>query len=246
MTKFFITGVSCGLGLELMKQVVAHGGFVYGVSRREMPEDPILTEFTEKWIWRACDVTQDDEIRQAIEHQKSIGFLPDVVVLNAGTHSRDGKDFGLDKYQRLFQVNCLGALKWVQSYLRPFEERGRGHFVYISSLASLYPFPRRANYSASKAYTSFVFECFKKRYCPGEVQFSVFYLGFIETEMSSQAPVPGFFRIPVSKAAKKILDALPKGSRSVRFPLRGVFLEWVLSVVPDRFLLKLVNKKYSS
>jgi len=50
MTKFFITGVSCGLGLELMKQVVAHGGFVYGVSRREMPEDPILTEFTEKWM----------------------------------------------------------------------------------------------------------------------------------------------------------------------------------------------------
>ena len=47
MTKFFITGVSCGLGLELMKQVVAHGGSVYGVSRREMPEDPVLTEFAE-------------------------------------------------------------------------------------------------------------------------------------------------------------------------------------------------------
>ena len=246
MTKFFITGVSGGLGLELMKQVVASGDFVYGVSRKEMPEDSVLTDFRAKWIWRTCDVTRDNEIRQTIEHQKSIGFLPDVVILNAGTYSRDGMNFTLDQYQSLFQVNCLGALQWVQSYLNPFKDRGSGHFVYISSLASLYPFPKRANYSASKAYTSLIFECFKKRYCSGGTEFSVFYPGIIETEMSSQAPVPSFFRLSASKAAEKILGTLPKGSRSVRFPLRTVFLEWVLSVIPDRFLLKLVEKKYPS
>ena len=244
MKNYFITGVSRGLGLELMKQLVARGDFVYGVSRNEVPEDSALAASSDKWIWRSCDVTQDDEIMQTIEHQKSVDFLPDVVILNSGAHSRDEEGFVLDSYQKLFQVNCLGALKWVQTYLKSFEERGCGHFVYVSSLSSFYPFPFRANYSAAKAYTSMIFECFKKKYCSSGMDFSVFYPGIIETEMSAQAPVPRFFKLPVSKAARKILDTLPKGSQSVRFPLRAIFLEWVLAVVPDRLLLGLLDKKY--
>ncbi|SVE51460.1 uncharacterized protein METZ01_LOCUS504314, partial [marine metagenome] len=89
MKNYFITGVSRGLGLELMKQLVARGDFVYGVSRNEVPEDSALAASSDKWIWRSCDVTQDDEIMQTIEHQKSVDFLPDVVILNSGAHSRD-------------------------------------------------------------------------------------------------------------------------------------------------------------
>ena len=172
-----------------------------------------------------------------------MGFLPDVVILNAGAHSRDPEEFELGAYQKLFQVNCLGALKWVQAYLKTFEKRGSGHFVYVSSLAVFYPFPLRANYSTTKAYTSMVFECLRKRYCAAGLSFSVFYPGIIETEMSAQAPVPGFFKLPVSKAARKILDTLPKGSQSVRFPLRAILLEWALAIVPDRILLCLMNRK---
>ena len=244
MKNYFITGVSGGLGLELMKQLVERGDFVYGVSRTEVPEDPALIASSDKWIWRSCDVTEDDEIMQTIEHQKSVDFLPDIVILNSGAHSRDEDRFELEAYQKLFQVNCFGALKWVQAYLKSFEERGYGHFVYVSSLSSLYPFPFRANYSAAKAYTSMVFECFKKKYCSSGIDFSVFYPGIIETEMSAQAPVPRFFKFPVSKAARKILDTLPKGSQSVRFPLRAIFLEWVLAVAPDRLILGLLDKKH--
>jgi short-subunit dehydrogenase len=243
MQNYFITGVSGGLGLELLKQLVARGDFVYGVSRTEVPEDPVLTASSDKWIWRSCDVRQDDEIMQTFEHQKSVNFLPDVVILNSGAHSQDEESFVLDAYQKLFQVNCFGALKWVQIYLKSFKERDCGHFVYVSSLSSLYPFPFRANYSATKAYTSMIFECFKKKYCSSGIDFSVFYPGIIETEMSAQAPVPRFFKFPVFKAARKILDTLPKGSQSVRFPLRAIFLEWVLAVVPDRLILGLLYKK---
>mgnify|MGYP006434292599 CR=1 FL=1 len=244
MKKYFITGVSGGLGLELMKQLVARGDFVYGVSRKKVLEDPVLNASKENWIWKHCDVTQSNEILNTIEHQQSINFLPDIVILNAGVSSRDGEEFLLDKYQELFQVNCFGALRWVEEYLKEFEKGNNGHFVYISSLANFYPFPLRANYSATKAYTSMVFECLKKKYFLAGTEFSIFYPGLIETEMSSTAPVPGFFKFPVAKAAKKILDTLPKGSQSVRFPLRSIFLEWALATIPDRFLLSLLSQKY--
>jgi hypothetical protein len=65
------------------------GDFVYGVSRMEIPKDVILNGFKDKWIWRSCDVSQNDEILQTIEHQESINFLPDVVILNAGVFCLD-------------------------------------------------------------------------------------------------------------------------------------------------------------
>lgn len=243
MKKYFITGVSRGLGLELMRQLVARGDFVYSVSRTEPPNDPVLKAFDENWIWRSCDLMQSIDIKQIFEHQKSIQFLPDVVILNAGAFSRDEDEFLLEKYLDLLKVNSLGALTWVQSYLKDFEKRDSGHFVYISSLSSIYPFPMRANYSASKTYASMVFECLRKRYVATGLDFSVFYLGVIETEMSAGAPISDFFKFPVSKAAKKILGALPKGSQSISFPLRFIILEWVLAILPGRFILGLISQK---
>jgi len=244
MKKYFITGVSGGLGFELMKELVARGEFVYGVSRNNIPEDQILTENKNKWIWRFCDVTKDDEVQETVAHQKSIGFLPDVVILNAGRHNRDKEEFDLVSYQQLYDVNCRGALKWVEAYLKTFEEKNSGHFVYISSLASLYAFPYRANYSSSKAYTSMVFECLRKKYSNTKLDFSIFYLGIIQTGMSAKIPVPNFLKLSVSKAAQIILATLPKGGKSLRFPLRSLFLEWVLDTIPITLLLRLVNKKY--
>jgi len=225
-----------------MKQLVARGEFVYGVSRNEIPKDQTLTENKNKWVWHSCDVTLDEEIQKTLAHQKSIDFLPDVVILNAGGHNRDKEEFDVDSYQQLYEVNCRGALRWVQAYLKIFEEKNSGHFVYISSLASFYSFPFRANYSASKTYTSMVFECLRKRYFNTKLGFSVFYAGIIKTEMSDQTIVPNFLKLPVSKAAKIILATLPKGGRSVSFPLRSLILEWVLSITPNSILLRLLNK----
>ena len=97
MKNYFITGVSGGLGLELTKQLVARGDFVYGVSRKKILEDPFLNLSKDKWVWQHCDVTQRKEILNIIGHQHSINFLPDVVILNAGVISRDDNEFLMDK-----------------------------------------------------------------------------------------------------------------------------------------------------
>jgi short-subunit dehydrogenase len=247
MRKFFITGVSSGLGLELMKQLVDRGDFVYGVSRTKIPEDNFFKTSKDKCVWFSCDITKDCDIQRSIEHQKSINFIPDIVILNAGVHSKDERvafgEFEAGTYKKLFRVNCFGALKWVNFFLKTFKKRDKGHFVYISSLAVFYPFPLRVNYSATKSYTSIVFECLRERYCATRLSFSVFYPGRIDTEGSAPNPVPRFLKFPVFKAAKKILETLPNANQSIRFPFSAILQQRLMALVPKQILLAILNRK---
>ena len=241
MKKYFITGVSRGLGLELMKQLVARGDFVYGVSRMEIPEDLTLNGSKEKWIWRSCDVAQDDEILQTIEHQKSINFLPDIVILNAGFFCLDKDELRWVDYQKLFKVNCEGALKWVEYYLPRFNARKGGHFVYISSLSAKFPSPLRSMYSASKAYTSTVFQGLKENYGSTEIRFTRVFPGLIKTAMSSDFKLPGVFIYSVSKAAKKILSFIDSGGGDLYFPYLRVLFQPLVALIPVKILVKLMK-----
>ena len=248
MKKYFITGVSEGLGLELMKKLVARGDFVYGVSRKKIPEDPMLKTSKDRWVWRSCDVTQDIEIMQTIEHQQSLKFLPDIVILNAGVYGLDREEFRWIDYQELFKVNCEGALKWVEHYLPLFNERRRGHFVYISSLSvkflSLSSNALRVEsmYAASKAYPSMVFQCLKERYSSTEIRFTRVFPGLMKTAMSSNVRVPGILFCSVSKAAKKILRFIDSGGGDLSFPRWRLLVQPLVALFPRKVLARLKGK----
>ncbi len=242
MKKYFITGVSRGLGLELMKQLVARGDFVYGISRKEIPEDPVLMASKDKWIWRSCDVTRNDEALQTIEHQKSINFLPDVVILNAGIFRLDDDEFCWADYQKMFKVNCEGVLKWVEYYLPEFKERHRGHFVYISSLSAKFSSPLRSMYAASKAYTSMVFKYLKVSYASTGIRFTQIFPGLIKTAMSANFKFLGIFSCSASKAAEKILRCIDSGRRDLYFPYFRILIQPLVVLIPTKILGKLLNK----
>jgi NAD(P)-dependent dehydrogenase (short-subunit alcohol dehydrogenase family) len=244
MKSFFITGVSSGLGLELCRQLLARGDSVYGISRKEPPPQEYSDEGScGGFIWQPCDVTKFEDIHRIIEHQRSIGFYPDVVILNSGAHFNERDDFAYEDYERLFKVNCAGALGWVEAYLPEFKNRESGQFVYISSLAASFPFPFRGAYSASKAYTSLAFKCLQKQFARFGVGFTVIYAGLLDTKMSSRVKIPGFFKYPVSRAAEVVLQAVESGAGCKYFPLRTVFLEWFLTLLPSSALFRLLGKK---
>ena len=244
MKKFFITGVSSGLGLALCKQLLERGDSVYGVSRKEIaPKDYPDDGSSEKMIWQPCDVTKLEDIHRIIAHQRSIEFCPDVVILNSGMHFNEGGDFIYDDYEKLFKVNCAGALGWVEAFLPGFKNRGSGHFVYISSLAASFPFPFRGAYSASKAYASVAFKCLQKQFVGSGINFTVIYAGLLDTKMSSGANIPEFFKYPVSKGAEIVLQAVESEAGCKYFPLRAVLLECFLMLLPSSILIKILGER---
>jgi len=240
---FFITGVSSGLGLELCKQLLRRGDYVYGVSRKK----PLLQEYLDKGsgdklIWQYCDVTKFEDINRIIEHQSSIGFYPDVVILNSGVHFNEGGDFIYEDYEKLFKVNCAGALRWVEAFLPVFKNRNSGNFIYISSLAATFPFPFRGSYSSSKVYTSMAFKCLQKQFVNFGINFTVIHAGLLDTKMTSGTKIPQFLKYPVSKGAEIVLQAIESRVSCKYFPLRAVLLEWFLMLLPNRVLFQLLGE----
>lgn len=233
--KYFITGVSQGLGRELSRALLSDGNMVYGISRHE----PDLKE--PKFIWKKCDVADHDEIEAVIEHQGSIGFIPDVVILNAGTHMKETSELVFDDYMKIFRVNSEGSLRWIEAYLPLFKKKDTGHFVYISSFSAILPFPYRGAYSSSKAYVSTAFSCLRRQYTGSGILFTTIYPGLLDTEMSAHVKIPQFFKYSLIKASKKILRTVSKRKAVSVFPLRNLILEVFLYFMPNKLLLRLLS-----
>lgn len=233
---FFITGVSQGLGAALTRRLLSKGHTVYGISRHPPAEG--VARPGESFIWQPCDITQPAAISKIIAHQASTGFVPDIVVLNAGMHQRDPEPFSFSACDKLYQANCRGSLVWVEHYLPAFLARRNGHFVLISSLSSLFAFPFRAAYSASKSYTSAAFACLRRSYSLRNIFFTVVYAGLMDTPMAAQAVVPSFFKYSPEAAARIIERAIRRRRSVAMFPFRGIWLELALRLLPDRWLIE--------
>ena len=98
----------------------------------------------------ACDVTDQDECRHALERVSDMIGAPDVLVLNAGlTHRSAFVDTEVDVVRRVMEVNFFGAVNLAKQALPDLVERG-GAIVVVSSVAGLAPLIGRTGYSASK------------------------------------------------------------------------------------------------
>jgi short-subunit dehydrogenase len=242
--KYFITGVSDGLGKELCKNLLLKGNIAYGISRRECN---MGGEFKDSFIWKHCDISNPSEIQEIIEHQNSIGFIPDVVILNAGIYKKEGQDFIFDDYMNHFKVNAEGALRWIEFYLPIFKKRNSGHFVYISTLSAIFPYPYRAAYAASKRYVCTVFSSLNKQYSDNNIIFTTIYPGLLDTKMSAGIKAPSFLKYNISKAADKVIKAISKKKSVYFFPIFNLFRSIILYyLVPDKLLLKLITERDKS
>ena len=235
--KYFITGVSDGLGKELCKQLLRRGDIVYGVSRRQCDMNNAIGSF----IWKYCDVTNARKIKEVIEHQVSIGFLPDVVILNAGVYSTEGDEFVFEDLMKQFRINCEGSLRWIEEYLPTFRRRGAGHFVYISSIAAIFTYANRAAYSSSKGYVSTIFSSLRKQHLKSGIFFTTIYPGMLETKMTSNINVPAFLKYQASKGAGKILKAVDKKKSIYIFPAFSFIRALIFFLMPVSLLKKLLS-----
>ena len=242
MSNYFVTGVSKGLGFALCKQLLESGNQVVGVARTELSGKQLDLLRTEKMFFYQCDISKKIDVEKIIKKLDVENFIPDCVILNAGIHHEDQVSGLCENYEAIFQINCLGALIWVQHFLPKFEKRNSGTFVFISSLSAVFPFPGRGSYSASKSYVSTSFKCFQRSYATKKVNFCNVFVGLLDTDMSSQVRIPNFFKYPADLAAKKIIKTVMNKKRNTYFPIRNVILEICLYLIPDALLLRILGK----
>ena len=139
-----VTGGASGIGLATAR-LLAEGGASVAVL------DLQPHEVGEPLVGVRCDVTDDGEVRAAIDAvAERFGGL-DVLVNNAGIGAQ-GDVSGNDdaEWHRVLDVNVVGVARVTRAALPLLRESAHASIVNTCSIAGIAGLPQRALYSASK------------------------------------------------------------------------------------------------
>jgi len=136
MKKWFITGVSSGLGRALAVAALAAGDIVAGSVREAAARDEFDALQPDRAHAFILDVTDHDAVARVVRAaDEAVGGI-DVLVNNAGV-SLEGtiEETGGAAILEQFQVNVFGPIAVIKAMLPAMRARRRGLIVNVSSLA---------------------------------------------------------------------------------------------------------------
>lgn len=217
-----ITGASSGIGAALAKELASRGARLFLIARRLKRLQALQAELEdEAAVYVAsCDVAEKAEVQGAAAVLDNRLGGADVLVLNAGVGGRTNAA-GLDsaEVKRIFDINLMGAVYWLEAVLPMLLEQQEGSVVGISSLAGIRGLPGSAAYAASKAAMSVFLESMRLDLKPRGVRVLTVEPGFVDTELTAQTPQAMPFLMEAAEAAVRIAEAVVKGRSMLRFPL---------------------------
>jgi NAD(P)-dependent dehydrogenase (short-subunit alcohol dehydrogenase family) len=133
-----VTGGSSGIGLAIASAFARAGAEVIAAGLRAENGEPLPANFAE------LDVTDGDAVNRFVSEIPAL----DCVINAAGIISRD-KEFELDTFTRVIDVNLTGAMRISMAAHAKLALSG-GAIVNIASMLTYFGGPRVPAYSASK------------------------------------------------------------------------------------------------
>ena len=98
----------------------------------------------------ACDLTDADQLQQAVDQILALSPTIDLVIYNAGITQIGAFETTPDTtHRKVFEVNYFAAVAMARAFLAPVRQ-ARGTHLAISSVAGFAPLYHRAAYAASK------------------------------------------------------------------------------------------------
>jgi short-subunit dehydrogenase len=181
-----ITGASTGLGLALVKELVAAQKFhVIATARRSSLhrfEDAGIFETESLWIRPLNVLSKNDRdavIREAIQRLGGI----DVLVNNAGYCLR-GVVEQVNETERLKQIdtNFRAPMALIRGVLPHMRKKRSGHIINISSVGGMMAMPTMSIYSASKFALEGATEALWYEVRPWKIKVCLIQPGFINSD----------------------------------------------------------------
>jgi NAD(P)-dependent dehydrogenase (short-subunit alcohol dehydrogenase family) len=150
---WYITGASQGLGLTLVKKLLA-GGFRVAATSRNVQALEKAVGFTdsERFIPLSVDLSKLDSIDESIQQTlKAFGRI-DVVVNNAGYGMTSTVEEISDQdIRNIFEVNVLATINVVKKVLPVMRTQRSGYIINMGSVAGFVGASGWSVYSATKA-----------------------------------------------------------------------------------------------
>ncbi|QGN48228.1 glucose 1-dehydrogenase [Micromonospora sp. WMMC415] len=149
-----VTGASRGIGLAIAERLVADGAKVVLTARkREALDEAVARLGPEHALAVAGHADDTDHQAEVVALAVDTFGSADLLVNNTGINPAYGPMVELDPAaaRKVFEVNCLAALSWVQQVHRVWMKGHGGAVVNVSSVAGVRPAPGIGFYGATKA-----------------------------------------------------------------------------------------------
>jgi NAD(P)-dependent dehydrogenase (short-subunit alcohol dehydrogenase family) len=185
---WLITGCSSGIGRDIARAALARGQRVAVTARNPAAVEDIVEEHPGRAVALALDVTNREQVLNAIgETERAFGGI-DVLVNNAGYGYMAAVEEGEDAEVRaMFDTNYFGVVEMIKATLPGMRRRGRGHIINISSMTGLVANPPNVYYSSTKFALEALTEGLAKEVAPFGIRVTAIEPGAVRTDWSTRS-----------------------------------------------------------
>lgn len=231
-----ITGATSGIGLSLFEHYVAQGEKVIACGR-----DVNKLAALKDRAFKTCsfDLNNPKEIEQALSHLCKL----DIIILNAGDcrYIDDVKQFNGKLFADIVTTN-LSSLGWLLQFTLP-KLNNTGQLVFVSSSATILPFPRSEAYGASKAGMDYLANSIRLDLLEHNIDVTLVHPGFVKTPLTDKNDFEMPFLITSNEAASRIVKGVKKRKNYLHFPKRLTLILKIISFLPNPLWQKLISRK---
>ena len=187
-TVWFITGASSGFGKSLAQHAIEKGYKVVATARRQEKLKELGAAAPEQVLPVKMDVTQREEVKQAIEKAIAHWGRIDVLINNAGYGIVGAlEETPEDELRKQMETNFFGAVAVTQEALPHMRKAQSGAIVNMSSMGGNMSFGGFSAYSASKFALEGASEALAQEVAPFGIKTMIVEPGAFRTEFAGQA-----------------------------------------------------------
>tara|TARA_R110002096_G_scaffold151508_1_gene314135 strand:- start:13651 stop:14532 length:882 start_codon:yes stop_codon:yes gene_type:complete len=188
---WFITGASKGLGLILVKKLLTNGFNVAATSRNKQALINEIGKENENFLPIEMDLTQNENVKKAIEATIVHFGQIDIIVNNAG-YSQIGtlEELTEVEVRNNFNVNVFGSLNVIRNAAQYLRKQQSGHIFNIASIGGY-----TGNFAGFGIYCSTKFavagftEALAEEMKPYNVNTTLVYPGYFRTNFLAEGSV---------------------------------------------------------
>ena len=184
---WFVTGASKGMGLALVKLLLSSGCQVAATSRKVSEFEKFVDVTNKNFLPLRVDITNDKEVKDALQKVVETFGKLDVVVNNAGYAIFGSlEELSEQEFRQSTEVNLFGTVNTIRNAMPYLRKQGSGHIINFSSSGGYRGYGSAGAYAAVKFGVIGLSEALAQEAKPFGVNVTVVAPGYFRTSFLSE------------------------------------------------------------